>query len=231
MTLCIAAHSGSDIILCFDRQVGDDFSTSETALKWWCPLGRPTLCALWAGPTDHVEDILGACVSHLGPQELTLENYKAEIRTAFKNGKDVLLERGIKKTTTQLIVAGFIQCIPKLVYVDSHEAFSLPEFAAIGTGCVIADAMLRWRRCNKYMPLEEVMYYVYGAKKLGEMSPHVGKQTSVLVASLKSHTDGYVVAYVSVKDLTELDDSFSRFGPQPFIPGERQDLRFPKHDQ
>ena len=183
VTLCIAAYSGSDIVLCFDRQIGDDASTSESAFKCFHPLGRFNLCALWAGNLDHVEDILGACIDYLGPQELTLENYKEEIWKAYNKGKKRLAKRGIKKTDVQLLVCGFVSRMPKIVFVSSDYVDTHPAFMAIGSGAQVADAMLRWRNPTEHTPIEEAIYYVYEAKRMGEMSPHVGKETHISVLS------------------------------------------------
>ena len=77
----------------------------------------------------------------------------------------------------ELIVAGFTAHHEACIFsCDNANGVNVCEhFAAIGSGAWIAQAALYQRGCERRMPVDEVLYYVYEAKRLSEIAPGVGK--------------------------------------------------------
>jgi 20S proteasome alpha/beta subunit len=71
----------------------------------------------------------------------------------------------------ELILAGFIGTRAHLFsYDDQFDVVHCEHFATIGSGSWIAKAVLFQRGCHGQMSLEEVVYYVYEAKRLSEIA-------------------------------------------------------------
>src|ERR1700676_1475561 len=118
----------------------------------------------------------------------------------MKEFRAALARRGVKKTDVELIVAGFIENTPRVIYVSQDGVLADPFFRAIGTGWPSADAMLRWRHITEHTHLYDAMYFLYEAKVFGETSPFVGKMTTMLVLEPKPDSS-FVVHTVVTKGM------------------------------
>jgi hypothetical protein len=188
MTLCIAAHSHLGgvprIVLCCDSLIGDQYGVSEAAFK--CDLEfAHGLAALWAGTVEQVEDALPIFRARFREKLPRLDDCKEELFVGMKELKATLARRGLRRTDVQLVVAGFIEGTPRIIYVGADGVSGEPSYRTIGTGWPSADAILRWRHYTKHEFLHNAMYLVYEAKRFGETSPFVGKMTTMFVLEPK----------------------------------------------
>ena len=72
------------------------------------------------------------------------------------------------------------------IYKYSYGQFwECEDFAAIGSGETIAEAILFYRRLISTAHLMKAAYVVYEAKRMGEITPGVGESTSMIVAEFK----------------------------------------------
>jgi 20S proteasome alpha/beta subunit len=219
MTLCIGAFARligePRIVLCFDHQVGDDYSASNSTFK--CDLGIGNqLVAVWSGTLDHVDDALRIYRNRLATKIPTLADFKEDLWMGFQELKDSLSRRGQDQTDVQLIIGGYVEGEPSLFSVSSDGVYSPPSYCTIGSGGYVADAMLRWRKTSRYSQLDEVLYAVYEAKKMSEISPHVGPTTTMLVLLRTERI--YVVQGVQDEAMKYLDSCFRKFGPRVYAP-------------
>lgn len=117
---------------------------------------------------------------------------------------------------SELILAGFPPSglpVPRLIAKVAWEDVELQgHFACIGAGASTAERALHWRRQSERRGLAETIYNVYEAKRLGELSPLVGKWTALAVMK----PDRQEV--ISVKGLAWLELLFRQLGPQGFPP-------------
>lgn len=217
MTLCIAAHAdellGQKIVLCHDRQMGDDYSVSHMARKRADPFaGEVTV--LCSGTMDHLDELLQVYRDRNGSTPLSLRHFREELYVGFKEFREGLKRRGQRTTDAHLIVAGFIERVPKIISVNKDGVFEVPSFCAIGSGAPHADTILRFRDSVKQAPLDMVIYFVYEAKKFGELSPHVGKTTILEV--LSRTREGVFTIQGFRHELDILEQWFRELGPKDF---------------
>jgi hypothetical protein len=218
MTLCIAVHAQlagePRIVLCFDSLIGSDLGVSEETFK--CDLEfAHGLAALWSGTLDQVEDALPIFKARFKMRPPTLQDCKEELWVGMKEFRAALARRGPKRTDVQLIVAGYIEKAPRIIYVGSDGVIANPSFQAIGSGSPSADAMLRWRNPTPNTYLHDAIYIAYEAKRFGETSPFVGKITTLLVLEPKPDSS-FRVRSLTADARPIMEERFDKFGPQPF---------------
>ena len=85
----------------------------------------------------------------------------------------------------QLIICGFYEGDAIIFLIDESggEPIARPieNFAAIGSGSIIAQSALHHRVHRMETPLKMALYHVYEAKRLGESAPGVGSQTTMTI--------------------------------------------------
>lgn len=225
MTLCIAAHAmnhrdiTNQIVFCCDALIGDSASTTEDATKWNFIQDR--VVAMYSGTKDHADDAIDIYTSRLKASPLTKADCKEQIYVGFKEFKERLKLRGVKRTDLELIIAGFIEGEPRIFYASAHGVQGIHEFVAIGSGALVADAMLRLRKPSSRMDSSQIMYFVYEAKKLGEASPHVGQNITEMWIMEERHPSGsnklrFEWKRLHKDGLDHLQSQFARFSFQPF---------------
>jgi hypothetical protein len=221
VTLCIAAHAehhgDRKIVFCADALVGDDYSVLETAFKAELDIARGVI-ALCSGPLDQIEDVVAIYKRRFSERPPKIQEYKEELAVGYREFKDSLTRRGIKRPTAELIIGGFIEGEPKIAHVGPQGIYACPYFYAIGTGAVIADAMLRWRHPGRFSDLYGTMYFVYEAKRMSEASPFVGKSITHLFIGSSASDGNMSLEQISGKRLKLLEKDFKRFGPREFSP-------------
>jgi 20S proteasome alpha/beta subunit len=117
----------------------------------------------------------------------------------------------------QLIIAGFIESSAEIYYTDRWgKARPADDFAVIGQGELLAEAILLRREQHKWSSLEQTLYNVYEAKKYSEGVGTVGKTTDLAVLTSAG------MRRTSVDIDNQLEKLFDKYGPKP-IP---DDLKF-----
>ncbi len=228
MTLCIAAYTHDGIgepriVMCCDWLTGDETSTAEKTYK--CILTfAPGFCAMFAGRMEDVGDIARLYDRRIkldaSGKQLSYEAMKEELWMGMREFRDWLERCGRKKgiTDVQLLVCGFIEREPLIISVDQSGVTRVTDSHwSIGSGSPNAEIMLRYRTQGFawFTDLRQMLYYVYEAKRMGEMSPYVGELTSLMV--LKPRPDGgFVMDNVNPNGINFLKEEFERFGPQKF---------------
>jgi len=222
VTLCIAEkcqHAGEpQVVCCFDAQVGDDYSASESAYKFK-QLSNQAV-AMYSGPLILAGDLISDYEDALRDEALTRQAYRDRLWVPMKSHLDKM-EKSAEflpgQDQPQLLIVLILEKEFRLVTVDEHGISESPFFAAIGSGSDSAIAMLRWRRADALTPMNTAIYYAYEAKRLGEVSPHVGKFTYVrIVKPILDWTIGNTI--VRPTGIAKLAEAFTLFGPQPIEP-------------
>lgn len=83
--------------------------------------------------------------------------------------------------------------------------------------------ILRWRNPTQLSPLSKVLYCVYEAKQIAQMSPYVGTRDTVLhVIEPWESPQGFALREVRPEGLEFLKKQFETFGPRTFGSAEMQ---------
>ncbi|MFL6352929.1 MAG: hypothetical protein ACJ74Z_13915 [Bryobacteraceae bacterium] len=89
---------------------------------------------------------------------------------------------------------------------------------------MVAEPILYQRELGAFSTLQMALYAVYEAKRLGEISPGVGRETWMRVGSIDevslSETgqlaiEGVTWRHVPEERLERLEEAFKQFGPKP----------------
>lgn len=97
-----------------------------------------------------------------------------------------------------------------LIYKLCHGVVSeCHALAAIGSGAVIAEPFLFYRGHHWSQPIPRVLYSVYEAKRMSEITPGVGLSTHIGV-----YGSGRSVRWITDDGMGKLENAFARFGPQ-----------------
>jgi hypothetical protein len=121
-----------------------------------------------------------------------------------------------------LILIGIVKGTFQLYKLQRGSITECSNFAAIGTGAIIAEPVLYQRELQIYTDAERAVYIVYEAKRLGETAPGVGKRTNLFLLSNK---DGAI----KVKPLSDLGHAFMEKQFRRFGPREITRLNLPEH--
>ena len=180
--------------------------------------------ALIAGPTSRCHALLRLYWRHLVDHPaLTPENVWREMQAPLNQYKDELrLGRFPLGRSIQLILAGFIEGMPytfSITTTDSpnDEVAHCPEgYACIGSGYALAQYSLMNRTHNSTMNIDEVLYYVYEAKRWSELETGVNKNTSIMIQRDGDKPASVVINPLQPDGLNHLRRLYRRFGPQPY---------------
>jgi hypothetical protein len=116
----------------------------------------------------------------------------------------------------ELIAAGFIKDRAYIFVIEKDCSVSYREhFAAIGTGAYIAEPALFQRKQRSVEDLEDTIYRVYEAKKLGQIAEGVGEQTTIAIISASptpDHTEPIGVRWVTSDGFKFLDAKYKEYG-------------------
>ena len=230
MTLCIAARAihalKPVIVMCSDLLIGDEYSTTEKTFK--CdPNFALGLSVLFAGTTEDVWDLLRLCKTRLVFRPMGWDEIKEELCLAVKELKDLRPKTGRRgKLDVQLLVCGCVQNSVDILYVDRQGVSQIQDYGAIGIGAHVADAMFRWRMAtelmNPFSNLRDLLYFVNEAKRLGGISPYVGKLTSMMIA-VPGAAGQLKVMFLPPDNISFLESEFNKYGPQ-HLPEKRDEF-------
>jgi hypothetical protein len=127
-----------------------------------------------------------------------------------------------------LIFAGFIEHFPVLCELRNGELEWKTSFSAIGTGAYTAEPAIHSRNQADTTPLVRTMYNVYEAKRFGESSPFVGKQTTMIVLHPPDASPSHMrIDLVTEEGWQFLDSLFAEYGPKTY-PEDVQWKELPK---
>jgi hypothetical protein len=218
VTLCIAALADGDsehpkIVLCSDMLLGDDYQHIETIIKTDLCFSD-TLASLYSGVWEDATNLDRVLRRIVRSQALTLDNYRNVLAEGWKEFETTLAERA-STTDAQCILAGFIEKEPRIIRIQRGSIDALPFFTSIGIGAYHADTIFSWRKITQFSSLEQVLYFMYEAKRFGELCRDVGKNTLMYVVSL-TEAGAINADIVMAEGLNIMDAWFrERFGPRP----------------
>lgn len=121
----------------------------------------------------------------------------------------------------QVIIAGFIGGTPVLYQTSkdsgSFDLEAVPNYCLIGTGSFTAEPALHARKQLFTTSVSKALYNVYEAKRAGESSPFVGKETVIFVLHPESKEEpGAIrIEVVSKVGYKALDKIYRKHGPKP----------------
>jgi 20S proteasome alpha/beta subunit len=218
VTLCIAVKCreflyGPRVVCCFDAQVGNDYESSESEYKF-TELSKD-VSAMYSGPLVAAKDLLTSYEQKLARAKFTVSNYRDVLWKPMQVFADANAKRASyqqEDADVKLLLIAVVEGGFRLLTVDSNGIREHSYHAAIGTGEDSATAMLRWRKPTDTTDLQAAIYFAYEAKRIGEVSPHVGKHTFINVLCPKHG----LRRPIEEKEIEEVKEAFNRFGPQPF---------------
>jgi len=112
-----------------------------------------------------------------------------------------------------IILAGFIAAKPYIFCVSEDGSVNRHNpFASIGSGGIIASAMLYKRNYMERCRVPTALYCVYEAKKMSESAPGVGKTTNLCVLFQPSRDDASIRF---VDNYEWLDQKYGELSPRP----------------
>jgi hypothetical protein len=126
----------------------------------------------------------------------------------------------------EMITAGFLGGNVFIFVVNRDCTVSYREhFAAIGTGAVIAEPALFQRKQQKNNFIQETIYQVYEAKKMGEIADAVGVRTSIIVFSPPNEggEGALELRRVTKEGSAFLDSKYKELGLKPVLNIEFED--------
>jgi hypothetical protein len=218
VTLCIATpacdeSSSAGIVLCIDYLISDDLP--KLSYK-----GDFSFASKLVATVDNLEDsatLIRFCKARI-QGSLTLDSIKEQLWQGMQDFKQALLRLGRDHSDAQLLISGFVENEPRIIYLNEQGLLISQSFLAIGSGEGVAQAMLTWRKVTRDTLFDEAIHYVYEAKRIAEAVPSVGKNTTILV--LQSRRDKeLVVRELSGDSIDELQNQFDTIGPQIYRPG------------
>lgn len=139
----------------------------------------------------------------------------------------VFHEMGQLEFGGELLVFGFTRRInslgvvviePHIIEIDRYgEVVLHPNFAAIGSGSVIANSTLYQREQEAYASPEDTLYHMYEAARLASASaPGVGKVNDFLLIGPPTEEQGVTRLWrVRPNRLISMGEIFEAIGPKP----------------
>jgi hypothetical protein len=111
-----------------------------------------------------------------------------------------------------MIIAGFVGALPVLCEIRDGVVEWKTTYAMVGVGAYTAEPALHARKQAANATLHQAVYNVYEAKRMGENSPYVGKNTSLFVIS---GPEPITVRSWSDTGKVCIEALFDAFGPKP----------------
>ncbi len=131
---------------------------------------------------------------------------------------DVLLAN---MPSVELLIVGFLAQRPQdispqsiIFHVAGNVVNEIDDIQGIGIGWQNAEPIIGFRKYTAKCGLGEALYFVYEAKRLGEVSDTVGKMTTILVLQPNT-TGGLTQKVVTSEGSSFLKRSFATYGPRP----------------
>jgi 20S proteasome alpha/beta subunit len=170
---------------------------------------------MYSGPVVAAKDLLISYKQKLAKAKLTVSNYRDLLWKPMQTFVDANVKRASylhEDADVKLLLIAVVEDGFRLLTVDSHGISERSSYAAIGSGEDSATAMLRWRKPSDTIDVQAAIYFAYEAKRIGEVSPHVGKHTFVNILCPKHG----LRRPLPESEIAEVAEAFKRFGPQSF---------------
>lgn len=118
----------------------------------------------------------------------------------------------------QLIIVVFVGRDPYIYRIDDDgNSHSCDNFAAIGSGSLIAEGVLYQREQESKMTLGRTLYHVFEAMKLGSIASDVGKEHTINIFYPPGEKQKDVAGdCLSEKAKAFLERKFDNLGPRKF---------------
>ena len=216
MTLCLAAIANGEnnpsVVICSDMRIGDEYQSVDTEVK--SDIGfSDTLAALYSGTWEDCANLKRVLLRTVRAKELTLDNYRGVLAEGWKEFDAISRGMQTGESGAQCIIAGFIEGQPRIIRVQKDGVDTFPFYASIGIGAYHADTILCWRKITQYSSLEQVLYFLYEAKKFGGLCRDVGPGTLMYILRL-SKQDTFDVDIVMGEGLSAMEGWFRDLGPK-----------------
>lgn len=151
---------------------------------------------------------------------ITYQEFRSTGRNTLPEDLNKEIYRELKdyRSGAELLVVGFVPTIngggwPVMYKVQDDEVWACEHFGVIGSGTDIGESALYYRQQMIFNILNQTIYNVYEAKRLGENAPGVGRQTEMTI--LRAISDGSPqVEVVTRFGIEFLQKQFSKYGPQ-----------------
>jgi 20S proteasome alpha/beta subunit len=125
----------------------------------------------------------------------------------------------------ELILIGAMDADFSIFLCQAGEITTCQDFAVIGSGSMVAEPILYQRELSAATDLPRALYVVYEAKRLGEISPGVGRETWMQVGSIDDTVLNEKTGRYEIEDVTwrwvddarleMIEKAFKQFGPKP----------------
>lgn len=193
-------------------RLGDDYHGIETMTKSDIEFSD-TLAALYSGPWEDCLNLKRVLLRSVRATQLTLDNYREVLSHAWKEFDAIFRGHEQPETDTQCIVAGFIEGEPRIIRIQKGGVDTFPFYAAIGIGAYHADTILCWRGITQHNSLEQILYFLYEARKFGGLCKDVGGTNIMQILTLDAE-NMLQVDIVLGSGLNVLEGWFQKLGPQ-----------------
>ncbi len=145
-----------------------------------------------------------------------LEKGKAQLPE--ESFRQAVYEIGAQRIEAELILVGYMDDHFVLFQCADREVTEHSDFIAIGSGAQIAAPVLYQREQNHTHSVEKTVYAVHEAKKLAEIAPGVGRNTTyTLLRPPKDDSSSLDFDFLSPVGKRELEKRFLRFGPKKTV--------------
>lgn len=122
-----------------------------------------------------------------------------------------------------LIIGGFLEDRPILLQTIATQPDPQPRlewvqnYAAIGSGGLIAEAWLAFREQDQNTRLWNTLYNLFEAKKQAQIGPPVGKKiTRLVIWRRRGEGQPYLRATVITPEgISQLENLYKQYGPKP----------------
>lgn len=152
-------------------------------------------------------------------------NYETFLQNREKLGDETFraLIRDVGKIEQegQLLICTFVpirpgepDLVPLLFRVEDWEVTQCDNFATIGSGGPVADAILFHRSHDERESLVTTLYSVFEATKFGSIAPGVGEHFTITVLYPPNKDGEIVTRDLSSKGTQYLEEKFREFGPK-----------------
>ena len=97
---------------------------------------------------------------------------------------------------------------------SSHDVQETRGFVAIGSGCYVAESVMFQRKHLFFDPLEQTIYKVYEAQRLGSIAPGVGEEFSMAVLRYNADFPRAEINVIGDSGQEFLANKYQEFGPR-----------------
>ncbi len=118
-----------------------------------------------------------------------------------------------------LLICAFVANRAYIFKTGGDGSFEACEnFAAIGSGTLIAEGAFYQREHDSNLPVSHALYHVFEAMKVGSIAPGVGKEHTIDILYPPGEKSDEVYSEVlSTKGISFMEQQFAKLGPKKFL--------------